>query len=79
MDDGLLQVSAEIYLRCTCCGVLCPVSREGPYRSGPGFRGDQSGDLDRRSRHRRIGGQANVVVFGPNSEMKYVAPNNRTR
>jgi hypothetical protein len=43
------------------------------------LRGDQSGDLDRRSRHRRIGGQANVVVFGPNSEMKYVAPNNRTR
>ncbi len=30
---------------------------------------------ERRSGHRRTGGYANVVVFGPNAEKKYVAPN----
>ena len=38
---------------------------------GPGIRGDQNGDLDTGG----SAGYANVVVFGPNSEMKYVAPN----
>jgi len=36
---------------------------------GPGIRGDQSGDLDTEG----PAGYANVV-FGPNSEKKYVAP-----
>ncbi len=38
---------------------------------GPGIRGDQSGDLDTGG----SAGHVNMVVFGPNSEMKYVAPN----
>ncbi len=38
---------------------------------GPRIRGDQSGDLDTGG----SAGYANMVVFGPNSEMKYVAPN----
>jgi cell wall assembly regulator SMI1 len=37
---------------------------------GPSLRGDQSGDLDAGG----PAGYANVMVFGPNSEMKYVAP-----
>jgi hypothetical protein len=36
---------------------------------GPGIRGDQSGDPDTEG----PAGYANVV-FGPNSEKKYVAP-----
>ena len=38
---------------------------------GPGIRGDQSEDLDTGG----SAGYANVVVFGPNSEKKYAAPN----
>ncbi len=37
---------------------------------GPGLGGDQSGDLDTGG----PAGYANVVVFSPNSEKKYVAP-----
>ena len=37
---------------------------------GPGIRGDQSGDRDTGE----SAGYANAVVFGPNSEKKYVAP-----
>ncbi len=38
---------------------------------GPGIRGDQSGDLDTGE----SAGHVNMVAFGPNSKMKYVAPN----
>jgi hypothetical protein len=38
---------------------------------GKGIRGDQSGNLDTGG----SAGYANMVVFGPNSETKYVAPN----
>jgi hypothetical protein len=37
---------------------------------GPSLRGDQSGDLDTRGPAR----YADVMVFGSNSEKKYVAP-----
>jgi len=38
--------------------------------SGPRIRGDQSGDRDTGG----SAGYANAVVFGPDSEKKYVAP-----
>ena len=37
---------------------------------GPSLRGDHSGDLDAGG----PAGYANVMVFGSNSEKKYVAP-----